>query len=238
MSCELYDESFVYLEWNEDLQGKLCITADSISSLKKKVNSANRINFHIINKSDIDEPFMYYEDDRQKYCSFVYYDPCYHIKLNCYNSKLVEYWNDNMGSWEKIDKDCIKEFLWGDFYEYRIDGELIIKSENYKDEYADLKEAYRQGKTIQRYVKVLETWVDEPTPYWDLPRVFYRVKEEKLDLSKIYNNDSPLDEFYELCKKHLVIRLNDKGNKNIQIVLQYRTDDGEYLTLSQDEPIK
>lgn len=91
---ELFDKKFVYLEWDDVLQGKEVFVADTLPELRRCVE--NDDNRPTIEKNDGIYPFA--TSGSRVYYAFVYYDPNYECKRAFLEGKEVECL-DGFGNW-------------------------------------------------------------------------------------------------------------------------------------------
>ena len=114
---ELFDKRFVYLEWDDKLEGKKVVIADTLGELKKKLHSELFVSV-IENKGDY--PFTPSEDDTNitiMNFAMAYYDPNYECKKAHAQGKMIQCkLKDSPFLWE----DCTNEPKWLDTSEYRV----------------------------------------------------------------------------------------------------------------------
>jgi len=167
---QLYDSKFVHFEWNDKLDGQYCFVADNINTLIERVNS-NDTTHHFLKVSRGDEsyPFECSGETSGNY-RFAYYDPNYNVKYAYFvqhKDIYVTLKNRNI-DWIKIEKEeTFLDFIDDPDYEFKI-----------ADEFEELREAYKQGKTIQ-HMDLDGDWVDCDMPVSFVANHSYRIKPEE-----------------------------------------------------------
>lgn len=117
MDIELFDKRYVYLEWNDELEGKDCIIATTYKDLKDFVNSGDEGRIFKVNKGN-EKPFT----NNWKECDFCYYDPNLKVKKALLEGKTIQ--KLTLNGWvDDIDTSRTSIFFhtirW-DAYEWRI----------------------------------------------------------------------------------------------------------------------
>lgn len=109
---EFFDKRFVYLEWDNVLEGKEAFVADTLLELRRYVEGNNTTFKCTIGKGPGDYPFRTLDSD---ICyAFVYYDPNYECKVAYAQGKAIQIkYNDK---WEDYRGDP----LWSSGCEYRV----------------------------------------------------------------------------------------------------------------------
>lgn len=118
---ELFDEFFIFRDWDDLLEGKSVFVGDSIVSL---TNNFVEGKFTLVRSSgDFDNPF--YAESIGFGCNFryVYYDPLLEFKRARADGKVVEFLDD--GEWHEVPAD---DELIFEPYLYRIRPEFIVVS--------------------------------------------------------------------------------------------------------------
>ena len=84
---ELYNENFVYKQWDNKLTNAKVLAADNLNNLRDKVNAKEDL-ITIVNNFNEYEPFRLpgtkpsqNTDDDPNAFRFVYYDPFYRVKV-------------------------------------------------------------------------------------------------------------------------------------------------------------
>lgn len=117
MDIKLFDERYVYLEWNDDLEGKDCIIAKSYKDLKDFVNSGDEGRIFKIDKGN-EKPFT----NHWKECDFCYFDPNYKVKKAWLEGETIQ--KLVLNGWvDDIDTSRTSLFFYNirwDAYEWRI----------------------------------------------------------------------------------------------------------------------
>ena len=170
---QLYDPKFVHFEWSDKLDGQYCFVADNIDALISKVNTNDTCQFLKVSKSDNEScPFEYvYKNEISGHSRFAYYDSNYNVKyaylvqhkeiyykLRGYNKDWVEVMSENI----------FKSMIDDPDYEFKI-----------VDDFTELREAYKQGKTIQ-HMNLDGDWVDCDMPVSFVANHSYRIKPEEM----------------------------------------------------------
>jgi hypothetical protein len=108
----LYNKKYVYLEWDDILEGKKCILADDIDTLKNYVNYDCEL--QDVQKEIKHEYYGKYfttkENDFDVVYRFAYYDPNLEVKRALINGKSVQYYSE-FGKWTDLR-------LWGSIENY------------------------------------------------------------------------------------------------------------------------
>lgn len=207
---KFYDPKFVHFEWNDKLDGQYCFVADNIGHLIESVNENNTITYRKVSKGNKCYPFEYGEDRFR----FAYYDPNYDVKCAYWEMGYDIYYRprDKNCDWEKVSDNTNFLYVIDDpDYEFKID-----------DGFAELREAYKQGKTIQ-HMNLDGDWVDCDMPVSFVANHSYRVKPEEKKVKQ--------DEIEELEYKLTVQTEFHKGN-----TIYYRNktiDDSEWHPFSK-----
>jgi len=102
---KIFDKKFVYLEWDDVLEGKEVFIADTFPELRKRVENNNDSFMCTVERNDGDYPF-------------VYYDPLYNVKLAWKNGKQIQYRSHCSFEWEDCDDPG-----WSETDEYRVKPE-------------------------------------------------------------------------------------------------------------------
>lgn len=165
---KLYDPKFVHFEWSDKLDEQYCFVADNINRLIERVNSNDTAHLLKVSKGNEYYPFECGEDRYR----FAYYDPNYEVKYAYWEMGYdiyVTLRNRNI-DWIKIEKEeTFLDYIDDPDYEFKID-----------DDFTELREAYKQGKTIQ-HMNLDGDWVDCDVPGFSANHS-YRVKpEEKIN---------------------------------------------------------
>ena len=109
---KLYNKKYVYLEWDDILEGKKCILADDIDTLKNYVNYDCEL--RDVQKEIKHEYYGKYfttkENDFDVVYRFAYYDPNLEVKRALINGKSVQYCSE-FGKWTDLR-------LWGSIENY------------------------------------------------------------------------------------------------------------------------
>ena len=169
---QLYDPKFVHFEWSDKLDVQYCFVADNIDSLISKVNTNDTCQFLKVSKSDNEScPFNYkYKNEISGTSRFAYYDPNYNVKYAYFiqhKDIYVTLRNSNI-DWVKIEKgETFLDYIDDPDYEFKI-----------IDDFTELREAYKQGKTIQ-HMNLDGDWVDCDMPVSFVANHSYRVKPEE-----------------------------------------------------------
>ena len=127
---KLFNKKYVYLEWDDKLEGKDCILAHSYKDLKDFVNSGNKDRIFKIKEGTI-HPFS----NNWSECDFCYFDPNLAVKKALLEGKEVQYYS-SFDKWEDLNlaETCdIEDYLvnvvdW-DAYKWRIKP-IIVKREH------------------------------------------------------------------------------------------------------------
>lgn len=185
---ELYNEEFVYFDWDDKLDGKKGFVAQNIASLKSQVNDGPKTMVTLSSSDDDVCPFTYFCDGEIT-CDyqFAYYDPYYELRKAYLEGKQLQFRNYK-GEWEDVDGTPL--FTYDEYRvkpEYRIKPEWYVVLDDYglsrtiepsenetvlskgtEEECIECMEKYkqfenillarRQGKTIQ--YKDHDKWVD------------------------------------------------------------------------------
>ena len=210
---KLYDSKFVHFEWSDKLDGKCCFVADNINKLIERVNGNDTTHhFLIVSKGNESYPFECGEDTSGNY-RFAYYDPSYEVKYAYWEMGYDIYYKlkDKNCDWEKVSDNTNFLYVIDDpDYEFKID-----------DGFEELREAYKQGKTIQ-HMNLEGDWVDCDVPGFSANHS-YRIKPEEKKVLQ--------DEIEELEYKLTVQTEFHKGN-----TIYYRnktSDDSEWHPFSK-----
>jgi hypothetical protein len=113
---ELFDKKFVYLEWDDSLEGKKVFVADTLPELRRRVDAGDDDFFCTVTKNDGDYPFIVREGVRY---ALVYYDPNYECKVAYAHGKTIQF-KSQYGDKEWVDCGCP---AWSETYEYRVKPE-------------------------------------------------------------------------------------------------------------------
>ena len=118
---ELFDQQYVFILWDKELDGKKGFVAQNIASLRSQVNDNPKAMVTLSDSGDDVCPFTYY-DDGEITCDyqFAYYDPFYEIKRAYHEGKQIQYKAIDTGNW----CDCIGYPSFFPNGEYRIKPEL------------------------------------------------------------------------------------------------------------------
>ena len=204
---ELYNKKYVYFEWSDKLDGQYCFVADNIDALISKVNNNDTCQFLKVSKSDNEScPFEYvYKNEISGHSRFAYYDPNYNVKYAYFvqhKNIYVTLRNRNI-DWMKIEKEET-------FLDYIDDPDYEFKIE---DDFTELREAYKQGKTIQ-HMNLDGEWVDCDMPVSFGANHSYRVKpeEKKVQQDKIEELDYKLTVKTEFHKGNTIYYRNKTYN--------------------------
>lgn len=135
---ELFDKQYIYLEWDNILEGKEVLVADTLSELRKRVYVGKNDFLCTVKKNDGDYPFIVNE----VLYAFAYYDPNYTCKLAYMQGKMIQYRNkDSSDPW----KDCSEEPFWTEACEYRVKPEQEKKWRPFKS-IEELKQAWENKR--------------------------------------------------------------------------------------------
>ena len=118
---ELFDKKFVFLEWDDVLQGKEVFVADTLPELRKRVESDGAA-FKWSVKENSDDNYVYpFISDGGVCYAMVYYDPNYSCKLAYMQGKTIQCKLSRIPNdkWE----DCVCGPEWADHCEYRVKPE-------------------------------------------------------------------------------------------------------------------
>lgn len=116
----LYDSKYVYFEWDDKLAGKEGFIANTISSLKEKVNDGSESCLQPLCYSNNPTGYHFSSANpsvRGAYV-FAYYDPYYEFRKAYVEGKQLQF-KDHEGNW----KDVLGEPLFNGADEYRIKPE-------------------------------------------------------------------------------------------------------------------
>jgi hypothetical protein len=116
---DLFDKRFVYLEWDDVLQGKEVVVADTFPELRGRVNVGDDNFLCTVKKNDGNYPFIVGEGG---VCyAFVYYDPNYECKVAYKQGKVIQfrYHGESDDGWAY----CTGVPKWLDTCEYRVKPE-------------------------------------------------------------------------------------------------------------------
>ena len=239
---KLYNPKFVHFEWSDKLDEQYCFVADNIDSLISKVNANDTCQFLKVSKSDNEScPFEYkYKNEISGHSRFAYYDPNYNVKYAYFvqhKDIYVTLRNRNI-DWIKIEKEeTFLDYIDDPDYEFKID-----------DDFAELREAYKQGKTIQ-HMTLDGDWVDCDVPGFSANHS-YRIKPEEKKVYKSFLSDSDLyrpfkdtNELIEYWDKHYsngnrpehtmpLIWIKGKDTGNIYLINGY--EEGKCVYISAD----
>lgn len=92
---ELFDKKFVYLEWDDALEGKKVVIGDTLGELKKKLHSM--LFDSVMENKEGDYPFTPSEDDMN--FAMAYYDPNYECKVAYAQGKVIQCRNKGDNKW-------------------------------------------------------------------------------------------------------------------------------------------
>lgn len=110
---ELFDKKFMYLEWDDVLEGKEVFLADSLVVLKRAVMlNEDRLS---VEENDGDYPFT---SPAGVHYSMAYYDPNYECKVAWKQGKQIQYQSHYSFEWQDCDDP-----KWSEYYEYRVKPE-------------------------------------------------------------------------------------------------------------------
>lgn len=85
---ELFDKKFVYLEWDDVLEGKEVFVADCLANLRRMVNNNDHYGYsECVVDSCVEFPFRVYSGIT---FAMAYYDPNYECKLAWKNGKQIQ----------------------------------------------------------------------------------------------------------------------------------------------------
>ena len=116
---ELFDQKYVFILWDKELDGKRGFVAQNIASLRSQVNDNPKAMVTLSSSDDDVCPFTYYSDNEIT-CDyqFAYYDPYYEFRRAYNEGKQLQFkdWN---GYWS----DVISEPTFSINSEYRIKPE-------------------------------------------------------------------------------------------------------------------
>ena len=131
MDIELFDKRYVYLEWDDKLEGKDCILAKSYKNLKDFVNSGNEDRIMKVNEGN-EKPFT----NGCCECDFCYFDPNLAVKKAWIEGKTIQ--RLVLNEWEDyIDTSRTSAFFYNtewDAHEWRIKP-IIKENEKYYNTY-------------------------------------------------------------------------------------------------------
>lgn len=122
---ELFDKKFIYLEWDDKLEGKEAFLADSLPELRRRVEQDDPNFRYIVKKREGDYPFG------GSVCyAMAYYDPNYICKWAYYTQgKVIQFRGDEHDEW----KDFVGEPLWSDACEYRVKPIIPEEPKDYSE---------------------------------------------------------------------------------------------------------
>ena len=240
---KLYDPKFVHFEWSDELDGKCCFVADYIGSLIKSVNENDTTSrYGKVSKADETSmlPFNCQEPQDIPHTAeyhFAYYDPNYEIKYAYWKMGYDIYvtLKDRNVDWMKIEKEeTFLDYINDPDYEFKID-----------DDFAELREAYKQGKIIQ-YLSSDGKWKDCEIPLFN-SNTDYRVKPEEkkvqafLSTSDLYRPFKDTDELIAYWEKHYgngnrpehtmpLIWIKGKDTGNVYLINGYEESKCVYIS--------
>lgn len=198
---KLYDPKFVHFEWSDKLDGQYCFVADNINKLIERVNGNDTTHHFLkVSKGNESYPFECGTDGISGNSRFAYYDPNYEVKYAYWEMGYDIYYKlkDKNCDWEKVSDNTNFLYVIDDpDYEFKI-----------ADEFEELREAYRQGKTIQ-HMNLEGDWVDCDVPGFSANHS-YRVKPEEKKAQKslsnpdLYRPFKDTNELIEYWDKHYV----------------------------------
>lgn len=120
---ELYNENFVYKQWDNKLTNAKVLAADNLNNLRDKVNAKEDL-ITIVNNFNEYEPFRLpgtkpsqNTDDDPNAFRFVYYDPFYRVKVAFLKGRRVQYLNSREHWITLSNEACLNE----DFSLYKND---------------------------------------------------------------------------------------------------------------------
>ncbi|MBR6401813.1 MAG: hypothetical protein IKS48_00350 [Eubacterium sp.] len=241
---KLYDPKFVHFEWSDKLNGKYCFVADYIGDLIKSVNENNTSEYGKVSKADEYSTSPFYCDpegdvSRDILYTFAYYDPNYDVKYAYWEMGYEIYYKlkDKNCDWEKVSDNTNFLYVIDDpDYEFKID-----------DDFAELREAYKQGKTIQ-HMNLEGDWVDCDVPGFSANHS-YRIKPEEKKVQKslsnpdLYRPFKDTDELIAYWEKHYgngnrpehtmpLIWIKGKDTGNVYLINGY--EEGKCVYISAD----
>lgn len=127
-----YSKDFVKFEWDNSLEDKKCLMANSIQDIKSMVrrNASPRIIF----KTGCNEnPFKDIDDDLYK---FAYYDPYYNFRYALLNGEPIEYLADD-GLWRPL-QNCVFNLP---IHYYRFKSKVSLDNETKKSNVTSTEES-------------------------------------------------------------------------------------------------
>lgn len=134
-----------------------------------------------------------------------------------------------MGKFKYTTLDNVEQFCTFAYYDPLYEYKKAI--------YDGLKVEYSPNKG-KDWIPINKESVERKEFEWN-ENYLYRIYHNEVNINNLSsensNNDEVFDKFYELCKKHLKIRLWQDKENQIKVALKYKTDFGEYLTIDEDD---
>lgn len=134
--------------------------------------------------------------------------------------------------------------IMGKFKYYDLNHEEQFCTFAYYDPLYEYKKAIYDGLKVEYSPNKAKDWipinkesVEKKEFEWN-ENYLYRIYYNEVNITNLPSNNSNndnLDKFYELCKKHLKIRLWQDKENQIKVSLKYKTDFGEYLIIDEDD---
>ena len=117
---ELFDKKFVYLEWDDVLEGKEVFIADTLPQLRLLVGE-NCDSLQEVSKNVDEDSFWTFIAPCGTHYAMVYYDPNYECKVAYAQGKVIQCKSSCIPNdkWE----DCVCSPEWADHCEYRVKPE-------------------------------------------------------------------------------------------------------------------
>lgn len=100
---ELFDKKFVYLEWDDVLQGKKVFVGDTLPELRRYVEGKNTTFKCGVEKDNSNSDYPFFSSDRYIYYAFAYYDPNYECKVAYAQGKAIQCRAHDYDYWEDCD---------------------------------------------------------------------------------------------------------------------------------------
>lgn len=111
----IFDKKFVYLEWDDTLEGKEVFIADTLPQLRLLVDMC--CSLQEVSKNMIKDSSWPFVDSWGTKYAMVYYDPNYQCKIAYAQGKTIQF-KSNRGSHKW--KDCACAPMWAITYEYHV----------------------------------------------------------------------------------------------------------------------
>ncbi len=123
---KLFNKKYVYLEWDDKLEGKDCILAHSYKDLKDFVNGGDEERIFKVDKGT-EKPFT----NHWRECDFCYFDPNIKVKKALLEGNVVQFYNRNFDRWEDLNlwesaEDYLDSEDW-DGFEWRIKKNNVVE---------------------------------------------------------------------------------------------------------------